>query len=110
MSRTCTFGACDKNASSPATGTRASDAPRPAAPARVGPPKSANDEVDELVRENLDAELLEQPIVATWLGVHAWDDHVDNVRPEPLTVTGNDESIIGKGHQLLLNRADDFRI
>ncbi len=38
--------------------------------------------VDELVRENLDAELLEQPIAATWLGVHAWDDRVDDVRPE----------------------------
>ena len=34
------------------------------------------------MRENLDAELLEQPITATWLGVHAWDDRVDDVRPE----------------------------
>jgi uncharacterized protein (DUF885 family) len=45
-------------------------------------PKSPNAAVDELVRENLDAELVEQPITATWLGVHAWDDRIDDVRPE----------------------------
>jgi uncharacterized protein (DUF885 family) len=59
-----------------------SEATWAAPPASVGKSKSANDEVDDLVRENLDAEMLEQPIAATWLGVHAWDDHVDNVRPE----------------------------
>ena len=72
-------GCSDKNGAPPAANAHASDAPRPAP---SGPPKSPNAEVDDLVRENLDAELLEQPIVATWLGVHAWDDHVDNVRPE----------------------------
>ncbi|MDB4965264.1 MAG: hypothetical protein JWN44_953 [Myxococcales bacterium] len=45
-------------------------------------PKSASAEIDELVRASLDAELLEQPIAATWLGVHAWDDRIDDVRPE----------------------------
>ena len=72
-------GCNERSAAPPATGGRGSDAPRPAP---AGPPKSPNAEVDDLVRQNLDAELLEQPIVATWLGVHAWDDHVDNVRPE----------------------------
>ena len=45
-------------------------------------PTSPNAAVDELVRENLDAELVEEPITATWLGVHAWDDRIDDVRPE----------------------------
>jgi uncharacterized protein (DUF885 family) len=60
------------------------DAPRPAAPSATASPsaKSPNALVDELVRENLDAELVEQPIAATWLGVHAWDDRLDDVRPE----------------------------
>jgi uncharacterized protein (DUF885 family) len=56
---------------------RGNDAARPSAP-----PKSPNEQVDDLVRENLDAELVEQPITATWLGVHAWDERIDNVRPE----------------------------
>lgn len=62
--------------------THAADAPRPAELPRASPatpPRSANETVDELVRENLDAELLEQPIRATWLGVHAWDDRIDDV-------------------------------
>ena len=42
-------------------------APRPAAGAAASP---RNDAVDVLVRENLDAELREQPVPATWLGVH----------------------------------------
>jgi uncharacterized protein (DUF885 family) len=68
--------------STPAAGAASArnDAPRPNEPAR--PPKSPNATVDELVRENFDAELLEQPIVATWLGVHAWDDRIDDVRTE----------------------------
>jgi uncharacterized protein (DUF885 family) len=66
-----------------ATGAHAADAPRP--PSAGGAPRSPNAEVDELVRENLDAELVEQPITATWLGVHAWDDNIDDVRPEAQT-------------------------
>jgi uncharacterized protein (DUF885 family) len=58
------------NTSTPATGVSSR------------PPKSPNDEVAELVRENLDAELVERPITATWLGVHDWDDRVDDVRAE----------------------------
>jgi uncharacterized protein (DUF885 family) len=45
-------------------------------------PLSPNAAVDELVRENLEAELGEAPITATWLGTHANDDRVDDVRPE----------------------------
>src|SRR4051812_2724972 len=78
----CALGCNDRAAA----GTRANDAPRPTAPAATAttsrPAKSPNAEVDELVRENLDAELVEQPITATWLGVHAWDDRVDVVTPE----------------------------
>ncbi|HEX9105242.1 MAG TPA: DUF885 domain-containing protein [Polyangia bacterium] len=77
------FVGCSERAapSTAATGTRGSDAPRPPA-AAPGPPKAPNAIVDELVRENLDAELVEQPIAATWLGVHAWDDRIDDLRPE----------------------------
>ncbi|MCU1280020.1 MAG: hypothetical protein JWM53_3566 [bacterium] len=71
------FGCSERSASS----TRApANAPSTGASSR--PAKSPNAEVDELVRENLDAELVEQPITATWLGVHAWDSNVDDVRPE----------------------------
>lgn len=45
-------------------------------------PPSGNAAVDQLVRDNLDAELLEQPVAATWLGVHGGDDRIDDVRPE----------------------------
>src|ERR1700704_4087291 len=68
-------GCSDRRAAPPAT--KSYDAARPSAV-----PKSASDEIDELVRANLDAELIEQPITATWLGVHAWDDRIDDVRPE----------------------------
>lgn len=76
------FVGCTDRSAAPAAavGSARNDAPRP--PAASGPPKSPNDLVDELVRENLDAELVEQPIAATWLGVHAWDDRLDDVRPE----------------------------
>ena len=71
----------DRGTPAPAATVHANDAPRPyAMPA--GPPKSPNAAVDELVRENLDAELVEHPIAATWMGVHAWDDRIDDVRPE----------------------------
>src|SRR5262249_29180206 len=69
------------------------DAPRPDAPSAPRPPKSPNATVDELVRENLDAEMVEQPIAATWLGVHAWDDRIDDVRPD------------AQSHQILRLRA-----
>ncbi|MGZ3427856.1 MAG: DUF885 family protein [Polyangia bacterium] len=66
-----------------ASNTRAPSGPTvPATGATTRPSKSPNAEVDELVRENLDAELVEQPITATWLGVHAWDADVDDVRAE----------------------------
>jgi uncharacterized protein (DUF885 family) len=72
-------GCSERSASS----TRApSAASTPATGASARPPKSPNAEVDELVRENLEAELLEQPISATWLGVHAWDANVDDLSIE----------------------------
>ncbi len=71
----------DRAAAPAAASSVRNDAPRPSTIAQ-GPPKSPNELVNELVRENLDAELVEQPIAATWLGVHAWDDRVDDVRPE----------------------------
>jgi uncharacterized protein (DUF885 family) len=77
----CALGCTERSAA----GTHGNnDAPRPSAPtgAAARPPKSPNAEVDELVRENLDAELVEQPIMATWLGMHAWDDRIDLVTPE----------------------------
>lgn len=74
------FG-CSDRSTAPAPPAH-NDAPRPAATAAPHPSKSPNALVEELVRENLDAELVEQPIAATWLGVHAWDDRLDDVRPD----------------------------
>jgi uncharacterized protein (DUF885 family) len=54
----------------------------PARPSLQPPPRSPDEQVDALVRENLDAELLAQPVTATWLGAHAYDDRLDDVRPE----------------------------
>src|SRR5437868_4635768 len=75
-------GCSDRKASSGSTGgpARPFDAAQRLGTADT--PKAASAEIDELVRANLDAELLEQPIAATWLGVHAADDRVDDVRPE----------------------------
>jgi uncharacterized protein (DUF885 family) len=78
-------GGCNERSASSvaatgAHGNEGSRVPTPGAPAR--PPLSPNDEVAELVRQNLDAELVERPITATWLGVHARDDQIDDVRPE----------------------------
>jgi uncharacterized protein (DUF885 family) len=44
--------------------------------------RNANERVDQLVRENLDAELNNAPVTATWLGMHAYDSRLDDVRPE----------------------------
>lgn len=62
--------------------------PPPArSPVEVGParrpgPRDANTRLDHLVRDNLDAELAASPVAATWLGVHAYDDRLDDVRLE----------------------------
>ena len=74
-------GGCDRGTPAPAPSAHGNDAPRPSA-LPPGPARSPNAEVDDLVRENLDAELVEHPIAATWMGVHAWDDRIDDVRPE----------------------------
>lgn len=90
--------------------------PRPVAPS------SPNAEVEALVQQNLDAELQEHPIEATWLGVHTFDDRVDDVRAEALarqvtrlrrlvsTLRALDVKALDAKHafdrQLLLHRAD----
>jgi len=43
-------------------------------------PRDAKVRLDLLVKEDLDAELAYSPSLATWLGAHAWDDRVDDVR------------------------------
>src|SRR5262249_23316373 len=52
-------------------------------------PRDPNALLDALVRENLDAELAFSPTTATWLGVHAYDDRLDDVRLEPALVQEN---------------------
>src|SRR5205807_2154014 len=75
VSAAAAWGCADRHA--PPAATKTYDAGRPSVE-----PKSASAEIDELVRANLDYELVEQPITATWLGVHAGDDRIDDVRPE----------------------------
>jgi uncharacterized protein (DUF885 family) len=88
------------------------------ASARLPPPAA----VDALVRENLEAELQEAPVAATWLGVHAYDDRIDDVRPEAQARQANrlrlllerlraiDEGALDPPHAfdrlLLIHRAD----
>jgi uncharacterized protein (DUF885 family) len=45
-------------------------------------PRNANERVDQLVRDNLDAELANAPVTATWLGIHDYDPRLEDVRPE----------------------------
>ena len=80
LTTSCSERTTTPPSSPPAAGAHAAEAARPTGTTSL--PKSPNAAVDELVRENLDAELVEQPITATWLGVHAWDDRIDDVRPE----------------------------
>lgn len=56
--------------------------PPGAHPAAPVAPKSPSAAIDQLVRDNLEAELIEHPVAATWLGVHGGDDRIDDVRPE----------------------------
>ncbi|HEX4457332.1 MAG TPA: DUF885 family protein [Polyangia bacterium] len=81
-----------------------------------------NELVDELVRQDLDAELYNAPITATWLGVHNYDDRIDDVRPESQAheatrlrmllerLRSIDPSVLDPGHafdrMLLMHRAD----
>jgi uncharacterized protein (DUF885 family) len=48
--------------------------PTPAAPLLPG------QELEQLVRDNLNAELAFSPTTATWLGMHGFDDRIDDVR------------------------------
>src|SRR5436190_19299387 len=58
--------------------------PRAAEPAQKAPdlPPDAKGRLDLYVRENLDAELAYSPTLATWLGMHGYDDRIDDVRTE----------------------------
>src|SRR5581483_6753028 len=51
-----------------------------APPASSELPKDPNARLDLFVREEQDAELQFSPTTATWLGVHAYDDRLDDVR------------------------------
>jgi uncharacterized protein (DUF885 family) len=65
-------------------GPRAHPAAAKAGPLNAPPPPSRHpdEQVDWLVHTNLDAELLESPVTATWLGAHGYDDRLDDVRFE----------------------------
>ncbi len=58
--------------------------PRPAEPAQKPAelPPDAKGRLDLYVREDLDAELAYSPTLATWLGMHGYDDRIDDVRAE----------------------------
>ena len=43
-------------------------------------PSDPNQRVDVLVRDDLEATLAYSPTLATWLGVHVYDDRIDDVR------------------------------
>jgi uncharacterized protein (DUF885 family) len=45
-------------------------------------PAEPNARLDRLLREDLDAELAASPTTATWLGVHGFDDRLDDVRAD----------------------------
>jgi uncharacterized protein (DUF885 family) len=45
-------------------------------------PEDAKGRLDQLVRRHLDAALLASPTTATWLGVHGYDDRIDDVSAE----------------------------
>jgi uncharacterized protein (DUF885 family) len=56
--------------------------PAPVADAAVARPRDANSRLDDLVREHIDASLAASPTMATWLGVHAFDERLDELTPE----------------------------
>src|SRR5689334_4657891 len=57
-------------------------APSQPSPARPTLPADPNLRVEALVRDDLEAALAWSPTTATWMGVHVWDDRIDDVRPE----------------------------
>jgi uncharacterized protein (DUF885 family) len=68
------FASCERQPARPP----AESAPRPS-PAL---PAEPNQRVDVLCRDDLEAALAYSPTTATWMGVHAWDDRIDDVRPD----------------------------
>jgi uncharacterized protein (DUF885 family) len=68
---------CDKTA-----GLFASKSPDAGAQPAVELPKDAKARLDLMVKEDLEAELAYSPTLATWLGAHAWDDRLDDVRQD----------------------------
>ncbi len=62
---------------------RAAPPPSPPRPAGAGTARQdPNARLDELVREHIDATLAASPTTATWLGVHSFDDRLDDASPE----------------------------
>jgi uncharacterized protein (DUF885 family) len=68
--------ACERGASR--SGRSEPLATTPVAPSEL--PKDPNARLDLFVREEQDAELQFSPSTATWLGVHGFDDRLDDVR------------------------------
>jgi uncharacterized protein (DUF885 family) len=66
------MAACERQPS------RRPEAPKPATTLPADP----NLRLDALVRDDLEALLAYSPTTATWLGVHVYDDRIDDVRPE----------------------------
>lgn len=54
--------------------------PARGAPVPTGPQLTANQRVDSLAEELLAIEVQAQPVFGTWLGAHAGDDRLDDVR------------------------------
>ena len=92
------WSACERS------GGRATEA----APApKSEPPRDPNQRVDAYVREELDAELQLSPTTATWLGVHAFDDRLDELRPEVLAREASRlRAMIDKLHQVDRGKLD----
>src|SRR3954471_4896990 len=67
--------ACDKTA-----GLFASKSQDAGAAPVVELPRDARARLDVVMKEVLDAELAYSPTLATWLGAHAYDDRLDDVR------------------------------
>jgi uncharacterized protein (DUF885 family) len=57
--------------------------------------------VEALVRDDLEAALAWSPTTATWMGVHVWDDRIDDARPEAQSHEGTRlRVLIDRLHQI----------
>jgi uncharacterized protein (DUF885 family) len=64
------------------TAPDASTVPPPHAVPSPNPALSPDEQIEALVRADLDAELALRPTLATWLGDHGYDDRLDDVRTD----------------------------